>query len=226
MSDRPEEEKMGSGTPSDPRGELPPARPPRRTTAKGMERRRAILEAAERVFARAGYWAATTEQIAREVGLSQPAIFRYFPTKKQLFIEALSLRQREILDLYLEIHRRPITAFEKLRALCSGFVDLAEAHPNMGPLRLQAAAAIEDEDIRKAVLATVRALVAGHEALFRAAIEERSLRPDVDPTTAACTLAGLAFLFYLSSGVGFEVAATPDTARSFVARFLDGLAAG
>ena len=47
-------------------------------------RRRQILEAAVRLFARQGVARTTTRQIAREAGVSEGLIFRYFPTKLDL----------------------------------------------------------------------------------------------------------------------------------------------
>ncbi len=48
------------------------------------ERREAVLEAASVEFAAHGYEGASTEKIARRVGISQPYIFRLFGTKRNL----------------------------------------------------------------------------------------------------------------------------------------------
>ena len=50
------------------------------------ERREAVLDAAVREFADAGYHAASTTAIARRAGISQPYIYALFPNKKALFI--------------------------------------------------------------------------------------------------------------------------------------------
>lgn len=47
-------------------------------------RRQQILEAAVRLFARQGVARTTTRQIAREVGVTEGLIFKYFPTKLEL----------------------------------------------------------------------------------------------------------------------------------------------
>ena len=49
------------------------------------ERREDILDAALQVFAERGYQGASTEEIARRAGISQPYVFRLFGTKKELF---------------------------------------------------------------------------------------------------------------------------------------------
>jgi len=50
-------------------------------------RRRQILEGAQRAFARHGYDGATVAKIEEETGLSRGAIFNYFGSKQDLFVE-------------------------------------------------------------------------------------------------------------------------------------------
>jgi AcrR family transcriptional regulator len=57
----------------------------RRMTAD--ERREQILQAALTVFADGGYAGTTTDQVAREAGVSQPYVVRLFGGKQQLFAE-------------------------------------------------------------------------------------------------------------------------------------------
>ncbi|MGW6139709.1 TetR/AcrR family transcriptional regulator [Streptomyces sp. NPDC055140] len=49
------------------------------------ERREAVVRAALVEFAGRGYHGTSTEAIARRVGVSQPYLFRFFPTKHALF---------------------------------------------------------------------------------------------------------------------------------------------
>jgi AcrR family transcriptional regulator len=53
------------------------------------ERREAILEAAAAEIAQKGFAGATTADIARRAGISQPYIFRFFPTKKDLSLAVI-----------------------------------------------------------------------------------------------------------------------------------------
>ncbi len=57
------------------------------TRMTAEDRRADVLRAAVREFAKAGYYGTSTEDVARAAGISQPYLFRLFPTKKTLFIE-------------------------------------------------------------------------------------------------------------------------------------------
>ena len=68
------------------------------TTRKtAEERREEILEAALTEFADHGYEGASTDVIARAVGISQPYLFRLFGTKKGLY---LASAERCLADTY------------------------------------------------------------------------------------------------------------------------------
>jgi AcrR family transcriptional regulator len=53
------------------------------------ERRRAIVEAALSVFSTGSYAGATTADIAREAGISEPLLYRHFPSKRELYFACL-----------------------------------------------------------------------------------------------------------------------------------------
>src|SRR3954447_12816231 len=68
----------------------------RPTRMSGTQRRAEILVAARRVFAERGY-AASTDEVARAAGVSQPYVVRLFGTKRELFLEAYKVASGEVL---------------------------------------------------------------------------------------------------------------------------------
>lgn len=64
----------------------------------------AIVATATRLFADQGYEATTTLQIAREVGVTEPAVFYYFKNKQSLF--------SAILEAAAEIYFQRIDALD------------------------------------------------------------------------------------------------------------------
>jgi AcrR family transcriptional regulator len=60
---------------------------PKISEERKTERREQILEGARRCFAEHGYEGATVVRLEREIGLSRGAIFNYFASKEELFIE-------------------------------------------------------------------------------------------------------------------------------------------
>jgi AcrR family transcriptional regulator len=52
-------------------------------------RRQAVLETACRVFSRSSYRGATTADIARETGVTEPVLYRHFASKRDLYLACL-----------------------------------------------------------------------------------------------------------------------------------------
>ena len=52
-------------------------------------RRQAVLDTAGRVFSRSSYRGATTAEIAREAGISEPILYRHFGSKRDLYLACL-----------------------------------------------------------------------------------------------------------------------------------------
>ena len=70
------------------------------TERKSKEtRREEILDAAVGVFAEHGLHGASTEEIAKRAGISQPYVFRLFGTKKELYLAVVARCFRQTLDL-------------------------------------------------------------------------------------------------------------------------------
>jgi TetR/AcrR family transcriptional regulator len=53
-------------------------------------RRQAVLDTACRVFSRSSYRGATTAEIAREAGISEPILYRHFGSKRDLYLACLA----------------------------------------------------------------------------------------------------------------------------------------
>jgi AcrR family transcriptional regulator len=66
------------------------------TRLPAAERRQALVDAALRVFSEGSYAGATTAQIAREAGVSEPILYRHFASKRDLYFACLDEAWRGI----------------------------------------------------------------------------------------------------------------------------------
>lgn len=69
----------------------------RPSKARGLDLKETILDAAEGLFARHGFYGVTTRQVASEAGVDTALIHYYFGAKRELF-DAVFLRRAEILN--------------------------------------------------------------------------------------------------------------------------------
>jgi AcrR family transcriptional regulator len=114
------------------------------------ERREEILEAALQVFAERGYHGASTEEIARRAGISQPYIFRLFGTKKDLFIAVDTRCFRQTLEIFQRAAEGK-RGEEALRAIGAAYGELLVSDPRYLRSQMAAYAACDDPEICEAV---------------------------------------------------------------------------
>ena len=67
------------------------------------ERREDILDAAIAEFAAKGLHGASTDEIARLAGISQPYVFRLFGTKKELYLAVIARCFRQTLEVFQRV---------------------------------------------------------------------------------------------------------------------------
>ena len=126
--------------------------PHRRLPAE--ERRQAVLDTACRVFMQSSYRGATTAEIAREAGISEPILYRHFGSKRDLYIACLS----EAWRAFREIAEEAIAADPNSCLGAIGDAYMAkQARIRMIDLWIQALSeASEDDEIATALRLQVR----------------------------------------------------------------------
>jgi AcrR family transcriptional regulator len=75
---------------------------PKISDEKRAARREQILAGARRCFSRYGYEGATVATLEKEVGLSRGAIFNYFGSKQDIFLELAWQDSERLIRLWLE----------------------------------------------------------------------------------------------------------------------------
>jgi AcrR family transcriptional regulator len=113
----------------------------RRDPELEVRRRAQILEVAARVFASHGFASTQVQTIANHVGVGNGTVYRYFPTKDQLFLAAVERGLQELtaeMDRVLELPLDPLEALvEAIRTYLAYF----HSHPEMAELFVQERAA-------------------------------------------------------------------------------------
>ena len=99
--------------------------------APPVDRRRQILDAAIRVFARQGFHACRVSDIAREAGVAYGLVYHYFNSKDQVLNELFVERWSLLLAAIDEVDSRPIPPREKLDAVAGFIIDSYRHDPEL-----------------------------------------------------------------------------------------------
>src|SRR5690348_12798301 len=95
---------------------------------RGGDKRERILDAAERIFARHGFFAAKVSDVAKEAGVADGTIYLYFKSKDDLLISLFERRMQQVNEtLRGAIAGKPPR--EQLRAFVRTYLQLVHDEP-------------------------------------------------------------------------------------------------
>ena len=102
-----------------------------RTAAAAAEKRRLILDAAVRVFARQGFHTCRVSDIADEAGVAYGLVYHYFRSKDEVLDTLFLERWNVMLDAIGEVDAQPLAARDKLEAIASFIVESYRHDPEL-----------------------------------------------------------------------------------------------
>jgi AcrR family transcriptional regulator len=146
-------------------------------------RRQAVLDTACAVFFRKSYRGATTAEIAREAGITEPILYRHFGSKRDLYLACLEQASRQFREFSEEaIARDPQGC---LGAIADEYM-AKRSRLRLVDLWIQALTeASEDEVIASAVREQVRDVHEFFAAVIRAAQADGVVNRERDPVAEA-----------------------------------------
>lgn len=95
----------------------------------GGDKRERILDAAERVFAQHGFFAARVSEIAKEAGVADGTIYLYFKSKDEVLISLFESRMERFNQLLAEAIPASARPTEKLLTLIRTYLTLVREQP-------------------------------------------------------------------------------------------------
>jgi len=146
-------------------------------------RRQAVLDTACGVFFRKSYRGATTAEIAREAGITEPILYRHFGSKRDLYLACLEEAWRQ----FREFSEAAIAndPFGCLGAIADAYM-AKRSRLRLVDLWIQAlTVAPEDDMIAKAVREQIREVHDFFAAVIRQGQERGVVQADRDPVAEA-----------------------------------------
>lgn len=87
----------------------------KRNELRKTQNKKFILEAAERVFGRKGYGLTRVDDVANEAQFSKATLYKYFSSKKEIFMEIIFNAFEESEKRMMRIQKKKMSAGKKLR---------------------------------------------------------------------------------------------------------------
>lgn len=134
----------------------------------------------------------TTAEIAKEVGISEAAIFKYFRNKHEILYSALEFIQQSLLGKAHEIaNETAADPRQKLAKLLRFHLSLIEQSYGIPQLIFSEQLHMGDENLRKRIAGTIESYLDILKNIFRQILDNNSRLVDVDFEMLATAFLGL-----------------------------------
>jgi TetR/AcrR family transcriptional regulator, biofilm operon repressor len=194
--------------------------------ASGERTRQAIMDAALTLFGERGFFGTSIRDIAGAVGITESAIYNYFPGKTELFEALFSAEQASVMKMLSALKNEPIRDARATLTSLALFVLEQSAEPSQEQLfRIFLSDGLRlARDGRVHLLASVSNRYTTLQDLMRRLMRKGTLRR-ADPEQLASEFIGALLLWRLMKAIGsdFGIVRDPEAfARQHVEHFLNG----
>lgn len=156
-------------------------------------RREEIVEAALALIAGGGPGALTTGAIAQQIGVSQAALFRHYPTKNAILMACVEWIGDRVRPAMLAAAVLPGPPEQRLRRIVGTMLSIARAIPAMPTTMFSRELLAEFPELRETLRERRRGLHAILEALLKEGVADGTFAPELDGVTAAWLVMGMVY---------------------------------
>ena len=174
------------------------------TRLTAPERKAAVVETACRIFAKGSYRGCTTAQIARELGVTEPVLYRHFASKRELYLACLDDVWGRVREMWEKAIEREPEPANWLKAIGKAYLEArAAARIVLVDLWIQALTeAADDPEIRRALREQVREVHEFVADVIRRSQEQGGIIAERDPDAEAWIFISLGLLSTIDHRLG------------------------
>jgi TetR/AcrR family transcriptional regulator, fatty acid metabolism regulator protein len=174
-----------------------------------VDKRRMILDAAIRVFAREGFHHCRVSEIANEAGVAYGLVYHYFRSKDEVLDTLFTERWTLLLEAIAEVDARDLPTRDKLHAIASFIIDSYQNDPDLMKVIIVEVTRAANT-FGRAHLEEISQAYEGIAAIIRKAQDAGTFRKDFSPEFATLCFYG-AIEQLLTAWIFEAVEATPET---------------
>jgi AcrR family transcriptional regulator len=169
-----------------------------------------IIKSSIEVFSRTNYEKATTAMLAREAGVAEGTLYKYFSSKKELFLACYRYVGQLLIERYTRIYRETKDSpREYLRRVAGSYLDFLKENPSMRRFLAFVLNNSFDQDFLNELKGFIDLNIQATESMIRKALEKGELRNGLDPRSAAWFFVGGYFTLILMTELDAEEARDP-----------------
>ena len=156
------------------------------------------------MFSGQSYAKVGTADLAKAASVSEPALYRYFSSKKELFLATLRSTAPKLLDIWQSIASDVDDPLEILWSVGVHYYDHLQSHSGNMKLQFQAVSEADDPEIRQALRENFASFVNFITETLEEGKRRGIIRRDIDSRMVAWQFLGIGFTLDLMHLLGFS----------------------
>jgi len=168
------------------------------------ERRKKILLCAVKVFAKSNYQATRVADIAAKAGISEAAVYKYFPSKKSIYLEILRHMSERIITFWQEEVDKEQDPLDALRNMGRTYFTRMIKHPNEVKVQFQAISEVKDKAIADQLRQDHQSYRDFVSKVIKKGIQQGKVKKDVDVNALAWIYDSIGVMMNIAKLLSFE----------------------
>lgn len=169
--------------------------------ATAAEKRKLILDAAVKVFARKGYYGCRVSDIADEAKIAYGLVYHYFKSKEEVLNSIFQERWQVFVELLRQLDRQDVSLSEKVHRIAGGILEAYRMNPEMMEVVIMEIAR-NSKFFDKANVQLFRSAMEELENMIAREAKAGRIRKGVEPRVAAYTFFSIIESLLTGSVVG------------------------
>lgn len=133
----------------------------------------------------------TLSEVAKGVGFSEAALFRYYTSKSDLLSEAMTHISKCLIDGIYLILQKNINPVQKLKELIEFHIGFIENNKSLPRVIFSDELHINNAELRTTIMELHKKFINAVSIILKECIEQNVFKNDLDPNMAAKTVFGL-----------------------------------
>ncbi len=176
------------------------------------QRKEQIIRAATSLIAEQGLSGASMGRIAEIVGISEPAIYRHFGSRREILLAVLDGVSMRLIAIY---HPEG-DAIKRIRRTSEAFYNFVMTHPEDARVLLEFVCSSPSEGLRDNVREKMLLIIGMARGLLDEGVRRGSLKKNLDIDTKAWEIFSHGFTLNFASLLGFGDYLTKEKAMSII----------
>ncbi len=187
------------------------------------ERKKLILKCAVKVFAQSNYRSAKMADIAAAAGVSEAMVYKYFPSKKVVFLMILQHMSERIITFWKEEVEKDCDAVSTLKNMGVSYYQRMRKHPDELKVQFQAISEIADEDIANQLRQDHMRYIGFIENMMKKGIQEGSIKKKMDTRISAFIYNGAGIAINMMNLLALDLEFLDENVDQLLTQYLNSV---